>query len=227
MKLLLFDLDGTLVTTGGAGVRALDRAFLSLQRVVRASDGMSFAGRTDPSIIKDIFKLKLRREPREKELQDIYGHYLSGLRGELEASAESYKILDGVSEVLGLLAGRSDVFLALGTGNLEEGARIKLAPGDLNRYFSVGGFGSDADDRPEVLRHGVRRASDKAGRPFSGKDVVVIGDTVHDVTAGRAIGAVTVAVAAGHASEAELRGAGPDHFLPSLRDPSLFIDLLS
>ena len=226
MKLLLFDIDGTLVTTGGAGVRALDRAFLSLQRVPRASEGLSFAGRTDISIMRDIFKNKLRREPREKEVQDICRHYLSALRTELE-SAEGYHVLDGVAAVLELLAPRADFFLALGTGNLEEGARLKLERGGLNRYFSVGGFGSDAEDRPEVLRHGVRRAAEKAGRSFSGKDVVVIGDTVHDVTAGKAIGAVTVAVAAGHAAEADLRAAGPDHFLSSLGRPSALLDLLS
>ncbi len=226
MKLLLFDLDGTLLSTGGAGLRALDRAFLSLQRLVRASDGISFAGRTDPLIIKDIFRIKLRREPRDKEVQDICGHYISALRTELDTS-DGYEVLSGVAALLETLASRADAFLALGTGNLEEGARLKLEKAGFNRYFSVGGFGSDAEDRPEVLRHGVRRASEKAGRPFEGRDVVVIGDTPHDVSAGKALGAVTVAVATGHTSEQDLRATGSDHVIPSFRDPSLLLSLLS
>jgi phosphoglycolate phosphatase-like HAD superfamily hydrolase len=226
MKLLLFDLDGTLVSTGGAGLRALDRAFLSLQRVVRASDGINFAGRTDPSIIRDIFRAKLNREPRDAEMRDIFTHYLSALKTELEVS-DGYQVHTGVEPLLEALAIRAaDAFLALGTGNLEEGARLKLEPASLNKYFSVGGFGSDAEDRPEVLRHGVRRAAEKAGRPFEGRDVVVIGDTIHDVSAGKALGAVTVAVATGHASEGELRASGADVVLPSLRDFSPLLSLL-
>lgn len=226
VKLLLFDLDGTLLSTGGAGIRALDRAFLSLQRLVRASEGIDFAGRTDPLIIRDIFRSKLRREPRDKELQDICGHYLSALRTELDG-ADGYQVISGVAALLETLAARADAFLALGTGNLEEGARLKLERSGLNRYFPVGGFGSDAEERPEVLRHGVRRAAEKAGRPFQGRDVVVIGDTIHDVSAGKALGAVTVAVATGHASEKDLRAAGPDHVLPSFKDPSLLLSLLA
>jgi phosphoglycolate phosphatase len=226
MKLLLFDLDGTLVTTGGAGLRALDRAFLSLARLPRATEGISFAGRTDPFIIKEIFRLKLRRAPHPKELQDIFAYYLAALEAELH-SPDDYKVMEGVAPLLDLLAGRTDVFLALGTGNLEGGARLKLEPAGLNKYFPVGGFGSDAEDRPEVLKAGVLRSSSRAGRPFAGADVVVIGDTIHDVSAGKAIGAVTVAVSNGHASPEELRAAGPDLLLSSLRDPSSFLSLLS
>jgi phosphoglycolate phosphatase-like HAD superfamily hydrolase len=225
MKLLLFDLDGTLVSTGGAGVRALDRAFLSLQRLARASEGVPFAGRTDPSIIKDIFRLKLRREIDPKESQDIENHYLAALAAELTVP-DGYRVLDGVEPLLSVLAAREDVFLALGTGNLEAGARLKLERAGLNKYFSTGGFGSDAEDRPEVLRRGVRRAEEKTHRRFKPRQVVVIGDTVHDVSAGKAIGAVTVAVGAGHASEADLRAAKPDLYLSSFQDPEAFLKIL-
>jgi phosphoglycolate phosphatase-like HAD superfamily hydrolase len=226
MKLILFDLDGTLVSTGGAGLRALDVAFLSLQRLARASEGISFAGRVDPAIIKDIFQTKLRRTPSENELRSLADHYLTALAMEL-ASADHYRILDGVEALLAALAARPDVFLALGTGNLERGARLKLERSGLNSYFVIGGFGSDAEDRAEVLRIGVRRAEEKAGRPFAPRDVFVVGDTPYDVAAGRALGAVTVAVGSGHAAREELLAAGPDHFLPSLKEKDAFLGLLA
>jgi len=225
MKLILFDLDGTLVSTGGAGLRALDVAFLSLQRLARASEGIPFAGRVDPVIIKDIFQTKLRRTPSENELRSLMDHYLTALAMEL-ASADNYRILDGVEALLTVLAARPDVVLALGTGNLEAGARLKLERSGLNSYFAIGGFGSDAEDRAEVLRIGVRRAEEKAGHPFAPRDVFVVGDTPYDVAAGRALGAVTVAVGSGHASENELRAAGPDHFFPSLKEKDAFLSLL-
>jgi phosphoglycolate phosphatase-like HAD superfamily hydrolase len=128
--------------------------------------------------------------------------------------------------LLETLAGRSDVFLALGTGNLERGARLKLDRAGFNKFFAVGGFGSDAEERPEVLKAGVLRASSRAGRNFQGADVVVIGDTPHDVAAGKAIGAFTVAVSNGHAPLDGLRAASPDLLLSSLRDPSPLLRLL-
>jgi len=225
-KLILFDLDGTLVSTGGAGLRALDVAFLSLQRLARASEGILFAGRVDPVIIKDIFHLKLRRTPSEKEMGNLTDHYLAALAMEL-ASAPGYRVLDGVEGLLAALSARLDVVLALGTGNLEAGARLKLERSGLNSYFAVGGFGSDAEERAEVLRFGVRRAEEKTGTRFSPRDVFVVGDTPFDVAAGKALGAVTVAVGSGHASRDELLAAGPDRFFNSLADKTSFLDLLS
>lgn len=225
MKLLLFDLDGTLVSTGGAGVRALDRAFLSLARLPRASEGVSFAGRTDPAIIKEIFREKLHREAHPQELKGVSDYYLAALESELQSS-DGYRVLDGVAELLDVLSSRKDVFLALGTGNFERGARLKLEPGGLNKYFSVGGFGSDAEIRSEALKAGVLRSAEKTGCSFTGRDVIVIGDTIHDVAAGKALGAVTVAVPDGHDTAEALRAAGPDLFLPSLRDSSSLLKLL-
>jgi phosphoglycolate phosphatase-like HAD superfamily hydrolase len=175
--------------------------------------------------MKDIFRSRLRREARLQEMQGLCAHYISALRAEL-ACAEGYRTIDGVGSVLEALSVREDVLLALGTGNLEEGARLKLEASGFNRYFPVGGFGSDAEDRPEVLRHGVRRAEERAGRRFQGADVLVIGDTLHDISAGKAIGAVTVGVATGHASVPELKAAGADCVLPSFDDPSALLSLL-
>lgn len=226
MKLILFDLDGTLVTTGGAGVRALERAFLSLQRLPRACEGVVLSGRTDPAIIRGLFSDRLHREPTPKEFQDIVEHYLTALSVELD-SAQGYKVKEGLVPLLDALVRRSDVFLALGTGNFEQGARLKLGPSGLNKYFQTGGFGSDHEVRAEVLRIGVRKSEEAAKVHFSPRDVFVVGDTVHDVAAGKAIGAVTVAMGTGHASEEELRKSLPDHYLPSFADGEAFLRLLA
>jgi phosphoglycolate phosphatase-like HAD superfamily hydrolase len=217
MKLLLFDLDGTLVSTGGAGLRALDRAFHSLHGIARAMQGISPAGKTDPSIIREVFQTKLQRSPEKGEVRAVCESYLNCLSEEM-ARRNGYRVMKGVAALLENLARRSDVILALGTGNLEPGARIKLAPSGLNDYFPFGGFGSDAEERAEVLRAGVRRARERTGRSFAGEDVLVIGDTILDVRAGKAIGAFTVAVACGHGKSGELQAAGPDVFMRSFEE---------
>ena len=146
---------------------------------------------------------------------------------EVERSA-TYRVLPGVPELLTLLAARGDCLLGLGTGNIETGARIKLARADLNRFFAFGGFGSDAEDRTEVLRRGVARGEAwRAGRAADGPaQVVVIGDTHLDVESGRALGARTVAVATGGESTAALAEAGPDLLLADLTDPQAFLRIL-
>lgn len=226
-RILLFDLDGTLLLTGGAGLRALDRAFRELHGLQEAGRGIPFRGRTDLSIIRDIVERKLRRPIQPNEAGAICAHYLRYLEEEVERSA-TYRVLPGVPELLTLLAARGDCLLGLGTGNIETGARIKLARADLNRFFAFGGFGSDAEDRVEVLRRGVARG--QARRARGGADgpaqVVVIGDTHLDVESGRALGARTVAVATGGESPAALAEAGPDLLLADLTDPEAFVRIL-
>lgn len=222
MKLFLFDLDGTLLTTGGAGLRALDRAFERLRGVPRAMQGISAAGKTDPLIVREVFEKKVGRSPAPAELAAVCETYLEFLEEELRA-APGYRVMDGVPALLDELSLRGDVLVGLGTGNLEKGARLKLAPGGLNKYFAFGGFGSDSEDRPEVLRMAVRRAEERAARALAKEDVLVIGDTVLDVRAGRAIGARTVAVATGHVRRPELEAAGPDLFLESFRDGAALV----
>ena len=116
--------------------------------------------------------------------------------------------------------------MGLGTGNLEEGARIKLARADLMKYFRFGGYGSDSEDRPTVLRTAVQRAEKLAGRAFDPRDVVVIGDNSRDVQAGKAIGAVTVAVASGPMKFAELADTQPDHIYQDLSDTTTVVKVL-
>jgi len=178
-------------------------------------EGVSPAGKTDPLIVREVFVEKLGRVPSADDTRAVCESYLRYLPEEVK-NGSGYRVMAGVRETLRALAAREEMVLGLGTGNLERGARIKLAPAGLNDYFPFGGFGSDAEARPEVLRAGVRRAEARSGERFSPRDVFVIGDTLLDVEAGKAIGATTVAVAAGHAGLEDLRAGNPDILLESL-----------
>ena len=223
--LLLFDLDGTLILTGGAGIRAFHTTFRELFQVKVATDGIRFHGRTDLEIIEDICQTDLHRLPTPEELQAICDRYLAHLQDEV-TSSPGYRVMPGIPELLRILSRFPDVRLGLGTGNLEGAARIKLARADLNRYFPFGGFGSDAKERREVLRKAVERGKALFGRTGESVQVVVIGDTDLDVACGREVGAVTVAVATGGDSWETLTAARPDHLLRDLADPRAFLALL-
>ena len=224
-RLLLFDLAWTLIYTGGAGVRALNSAFAELFGIPGAMKTITPDGKTDPAICREMIRVHLKREPREGEVERLCRGYLDGLAREI-SDGPGYRVLPGVPELLETLSGRSDALLGLGTGNLEEGARIKLARADLMRYFRFGGYGSDSEDRPTLLRTAVRRGEAIAGKAFASKDVVVIGDNARDVQAGRAIGATTLAVASGPMKAADLSAAGPDQLVADLSDTPKILQIL-
>lgn len=214
MKLLLFDVDQTLISTGGAGIRALNRAFQKLYAVENAMDGILPHGKTDPSIIREI--LLNRPVPSLKNdwnvgfstsISPILDSYLEFLDHEID-STSSYRILPGIENILNSLSGRSDIAIGLATGNVEAGARIKLERGNLNRYFAFGGFGSDSENRAELVRQGAERGAAHLGQRPDAADVFVIGDTPRDIAAGREAGFLTVGVATGKYSKAELKESG-------------------
>lgn len=226
MKLLLFDLDWTLIYTGGSGVRALDWAFERLFQIPNAMKKVSPDGKTDPAICREMIRVHLGREPRGAELKQLCRGYLDHLAVDVPSSP-GYRLLPGIPELLEALSKRKDALLGLGTGNLEEGARIKLARADLMRYFRFGGYGSDSEDRPTVLRQAVRRGEALAGNSVAPRDVVVIGDNIRDVHAGKAIGATTVAVATGPMKYEELAKAAPDHLFHDLSDTQAVLNVLT
>ena len=213
MKLLLFDVDQTLISTGGAGIRALNRAFQKLYAVENAMDGILPHGKTDPGIIREILhshpvpSLKDGCDGFPTSFTAIVESYLEFLNDEIE-STSSYKILPGIEGILNSLSGRSDIAIGLATGNVEAGARIKLERGKLNRYFLFGGFGSDSENRTELVRCGAEKASAYMGCRPAPDDVFVIGDTPRDIVAGREAGFLTVGVATGKYSKAELQESG-------------------
>ncbi len=217
MKLILFDLDWTLVYTGGAGVRALDYAFERIFKITRAMEGVTPDGKTDAAIVREMIRTHFARAPLKGEIEAVCRGYLDRLRVEI-SGAEGYRILPGIPELLAALAGRSDALVGLGTGNLEEGAQIKLAPSGLLPYLRFGGFGSDHEDRAQLLATGVQRGEKRLGRSVPPRDVVIVGDNRRDVEAGKAIGVTTIAVATGPMGYEELARCQPDGLFKDFSD---------
>ena len=210
MKLLLFDVDATLILTGGAGIRALSRAFQKLFNVETAMDGIALHGRTDPAIIREVFQKRIEKLPlTDSVIANILEAYLEFLHDEVEQS-NAYQVLPGIEAILEEMNVRSDVILGLATGNVESGARIKLRRGNLNRFFGFGGYGSDSENRTGLVRRAAEKASLKYGGVIDSHDVFVIGDTPRDIDAGKEAGFQTVGVATGQYSVAQLRDAGAD-----------------
>lgn len=215
--ILLFDVDGTLITTNGAGRTAFDAAFRDEFGPDHGLLDFSFAGMTDPLIVRRGLEAAGRPVTPETTRQMVDA-YLSRLADTLESTA-GYRVHPGVPDLLGKLEGNSRLAVGLGTGNHERGARIKLEPGGLNDHFAFGGFGSDAEDRAELLAVGARRGAAAVGRDVDDCRVVVIGDTPRDIDAAHAIGARSIAVATGSGYDAdELEQAGPDVLLENLAD---------
>jgi phosphoglycolate phosphatase len=209
VKLLLFDIDQTLINTGGAGMRALDRACEKLLGVRNAMNGISPHGRTDPAIAREILQARPgAASPSDQEISELLEAYVSFLHHEVDHSA-AYRVLPGILSLLEELAPRTDVMLGLATGNLETGARIKLGRGGLNRFFEFGGFGSDSEDRAELVRRAAGKAADKSGGAIAPANIFVIGDTPLDIDAGRRAGFRTVGVATGSYSADQLLASEP------------------
>jgi phosphoglycolate phosphatase-like HAD superfamily hydrolase len=226
INLLLFDVDGTLILTGGAGIRSFQQTFHELFKKEAVIDGIRFHGRTDPEIVEDIFVNGLNRSPTPDELQAICTRYLTYLEQEVRDSP-GYRIMPGLPYLLDVLAGRSDVCMGLATGNLEGAARIKLSRANMNRYFRFGGYGSDAKDRTALIQKAIERGRTLLGRSVEEIRVFVIGDTDLDIACGRQAGATTVAVATGGDSWETLVQSSPDYLLKDLSRPEEVLAILS
>ncbi len=225
-KLILFDIDATLVLTGGAGMRAMNRACETLAGHPDALGGIPLAGRTDMAILADIVA-RTGREFDAPLLAQLRDRYLACLSEEIERPGQGVKaVLPGVRELLEALAMRDDLFVALLTGNFEAGARMKLQHFDLWKYFRCGAFGDDAADRNALVPFAVERAR-RCGLPdLAPEDVLVVGDTPHDVACARAVGAVPVGVATGGFSVEQLRASGAGIVFEDLRNTPAFLHLL-
>ena len=213
---VLFDVDETLVHTGGSGARSWKAAFQELYGIPADIGAHTSAGETDPEVAKATFKGVLNREPSDDELDRLYAHYLLHLADDIGVS-EGYKVLPGAEQAL-LNLGKAGVMLALVSGAMEGAARTKLIPANLNRFFMFGAYGSDSPDRAELTGIAIEKAS-RLHANLSPDQVFVVGDTPRDIQAAQAAGAVSVGVATGHYSTDELEAAGPDHVLRSLEDP--------
>jgi phosphoglycolate phosphatase len=213
----LFDIDGTLVLTGGAGGRAMSMAFEEIFGIRDAFRAMPLAGRTDAWILRDGAAAH-GIPPDSPALARFREVYLRHLAAELDKPGPRKGVMPGVRDLLDALSVRADIYLALLTGNYEEGARLKLEHFDLWRYFRCGAFGDEAPHRNGLVATAVERVAACGGPEFSAAQVVVIGDTPLDVAGALFSGARSIAVATGSHSVEELRATGADVVLKDLSD---------
>jgi phosphoglycolate phosphatase len=211
---VLFDIDGTLISTGGASDRAWKRAFKELQGVDVDVPAVTGKGVPDPEVGRVVFEKTIGREPTEEEAEALMRRRLDYLPEEVESSP-GFVVKDGVVELLDKLID-DGILLGLTTGNVEEAAHIKLARANLNRYFSFGGYGSDSPDRIELTRKALERAELVSGDTLDRNRCFSCGDTPRDVEAGHGAGIRVVGVATGEYTAEELVEAGADAVIHSL-----------
>lgn len=224
-NVILFDIDGTLVLTGGAGGRAMTRAFEELFAVPDAFRGVPMPGRTDPLILADAAaRAGVVLEPAL--LDRFKARYYEHLRREVPIGGPRHGVMPGVRELLDTLRARHDVTLGLLTGNYEAAARIKLEHFDLWRHFGFGAFGDEGRDRNALVPIALERTRARGLPHVTPGDLLIVGDTPLDVACARAGGARVVAVATGSHDVEILTTCGPDLVLPDLSDASTFLRLL-
>ena len=215
-RILLFDIDGTLVSTGGAGAVAWKQAFEELYGIPADIGEYTDAGMTDPDVGAKTFEAVLNRKPSPQELAQLVQRRLEHLPEAVEKS-EGYRVLPGVPERLKQLS-RAGHLLGLITGNGDGAAHIKLQRAGLNRWFTYGAYASAGVDRPEIVRQAVGRGEAMLGCDVPNTDIFVIGDTPLDIQAAHAVDCTAIAVATGKYDAAALKEAGADHVLETLEE---------
>src|SRR5947209_3810912 len=199
---VLFDIDETLVSTGGAGARSWRYAFQELHGIPADIGEFTDAGMTDPVVARLTFERAVGREPSAQELATVIAAYLDRLPYEVEQSP-TYHEIDGAEQLLRRLAGHG-ILLGITSGAVEAAAHIKLARAGLNRYFPFGGYGSDSPDRTQLTRRAIERGGELVGERLAPNRVMVVGDTPKDIDAAHGVDAFAVGSATGHHAAAEL-----------------------
>jgi phosphoglycolate phosphatase len=221
--LLLWDIDGTLIASGGAGRRALEVALVRVFAIEGSLADIDFAGRTDTWIMRQIFR-KFDVPATDENFARYFEGYVAALPGALKNPKA--RVLPGVRELLHAATAHGAIAQGLLTGNMRRGAQLKLAHHGLWEFFEFGAFADDSEHRNDLGAHAVRRALERHGVNFSGDAIWVIGDTPHDIACGKAIGARTLAVGTGGASVEKLRAHGPTLALENLADTEAVLPLL-
>ncbi|AOT72191.1 HAD family hydrolase [Geosporobacter ferrireducens] len=212
--LLVWDIDGTLIHSKGCGRRAMEQTFYKLFGIKNAFQQIQMSGRLDAWIVRDAL---IMHNIQEKNLAVFFDAYCELLQLEMK-DAEASVPIQGIQELLQYIKDLSNIYHALGTGNIERGARIKLAPQDLNRYFPVGGYGDAALERWQIIEQAVKRSNEHYKVIFQPEDIYVIGDTPLDIGCGKTLGVKTIAVATGSHGLEELRKHEPDHLFANLEN---------
>ncbi len=221
--LFLFDIDGTLLLSGGAGTRVLNRVFFRHHGVDDAMKRVSPGGKTDPLIVGEMFVNSLGRAPSTAEYNQIMSDYEAELAAEM-TSSPGFRLMPDVHDVLATLAQNPKVVLAIATGNSEAGARAKLHRAKLLDYFlnggtfPSGGYGSDSSERHQLVAVAISRAQAASGLQFPPGRIVVVGDTLHDISAARQCGVNVIAVTTGGPSRVELETGLPDAIIDCLSE---------
>lgn len=213
-KLVLFDIDGTLLySQGNARYALLD----AIKKVCgnNINESISMAGKTDRLIIYDVLSENYSKNEVLEIFPKIVPHYLESLKNYFTKD-RGVGVFDGVMEILLSLKDKDEILLGLLTGNIKEGAQIKLGVYDLFDFFQLGAFGDDGFYRNELPDVAVKRAKDKFNKEFIEKDIIIIGDTIHDVECGRHLGVKSIAVCSNKSMEKELRDSKPDYFFDDL-----------
>jgi phosphoglycolate phosphatase len=215
-RILLFDIDGTLVSTGGAGAVAWKQAFEELHGIPADIGEFTDAGMTDPDVGAKTFEAVMHREPTPRELAELIQRRLEHLP-EAIAASEGYRVLPGVPERLRQLS-HDGHLLGLITGNGDGAAFVKLSRGDLMRWFTFGAYATAGVERAGIVRRAVERGEAMLGCDVPNSDILVVGDTPLDIEAAHAADCTAVGVATGHYDAAALREAGADHVLETLEE---------
>jgi phosphoglycolate phosphatase-like HAD superfamily hydrolase len=213
---ILFDIDGTLIDTGGAGAASWRLAFDELYGIPADIGKFTDTGMTDPDVGRKTFEAVLKRKPERKEFTRLLERRLFYLH-QTVADSKDYRVLAGVEELLPKLID-DGYLLGLVTGNLEAAAHIKLHRAQLNRFFSFGGYGSDSTDRGELTKIALERATLVYGEPVTPEQAIVVGDTPHDVEGAHAAGMACVGVGSHNYTVDQLRAAGADYAIASLAE---------
>ena len=227
MRLVLFDIDGTLLNSGGMGRAAMQRA-LGLVFGSPGNPSYRYDGKTDKQIVRDVMRMEGHSDDHiDSRMTKLIDLYLDGLREGAKSGKFNVRPLQGVPEILDALDERDDVILGLLTGNVEPGARIKLTAAGINPdRFKINAFGSDHEHRPELPAIAQRRAGETLGLDIAGDRVVVIGDTPADIECGRSLGAKAIGVASGHYTVEQLEAHRPYAVFPSLGDTGKVLDTI-
>ena len=227
-KLVLFDIDGTLLWSDGAGRSAIRQALVSVMGTAGPIDDFPFAGKTDPQIVRELMTAADHpRAANEIDAERVCNKYAELLETELQVPGRELRVYQGVPSLLEELHQRADAAVGLLTGNIEIGAKIKLrAVGIDPDQFCVGAFGSDAQERADLPQIAAQRAEPLFGHVPQGEEVVIIGDTPADVTCGSAIGARAIAVATRPFSVEELQALGPYRVFADLTDTPAVLEAI-
>lgn len=223
--LLLFDIDGTLLLTGGAGKVAFEQAFDEIFEIPNAWGGLDPHGKTDPAIFDEVAQRELGRLLSPGEFDLLMDRYEEIFEEAIQRSPR-FELMPGVIEILEHLARDKSIFLALATGNFERAGRMKLKRGAVEHYFLTGGFGNDARERDKILLTAVAYAEEFARKRFEKHRTFVIGDTEYDIAAAKKAGLRSIAVLTNGRTRKHFEQDPPDHILQDLTDIPAFLSCL-